>query len=71
MIASIDYYRIIDELKVFKNLNFKVAIARLEELKTKIPDEIAGMGKLPLCQFAHHPMSASSGAGVALNLGSN
>ncbi len=36
---SIDYYRIMDELKVFKNLNFQAAIARLEELNTKIPDK--------------------------------
>lgn len=36
---SIDYYRIIDELKVFKNQKFQAAIARLEELKTKITDK--------------------------------
>jgi len=36
---SIYYYRTVDKLRVFKNINFEAAIARLEELKTKIPDE--------------------------------
>jgi hypothetical protein len=36
---AITYTRQLEELKVFKNINFTVLIARLEALKAKVPDD--------------------------------
>lgn len=36
---SIDYSRELQKLKIFKNVNFNALIARLEVLKTKVPDQ--------------------------------